>query len=230
MVGRRCPWRWRDDGRRPVCGNRRLLFRAGRRRSVGQAERRPHLRWALAGHSASTLRAVGPVLGGAPLQRPRLMLGNDGGCFAAALHAVRLFGGVLEHPEGSHAWRWFQLTIPPHDGGWIKADWLGGWTCCVEQGHYGHPARKKTWLYACKTDLPSLQWGKSAATAQFEDGYRSHRERKEAKESGRHASRTGVVQRLSKRQRAATPEPFRDLLISLARSASPTAAIREAAQ
>ena len=26
--------------------------------------------------------------------------------------------------------------------GWTAADWLGGWTCHVEQGHYGHDCRK----------------------------------------------------------------------------------------
>lgn len=29
--------------------------------------------------------------------------GDDGGCFEAALNAVRQYGGVLEHPWGSHA-------------------------------------------------------------------------------------------------------------------------------
>lgn len=29
--------------------------------------------------------------------------GDDGGCFEAALAAVRKYGGVLEHPMGSHA-------------------------------------------------------------------------------------------------------------------------------
>ena len=63
--------------------------------------------------------------------------GDDGGCFAAALAAVREFGGVLEHPWGSHAWKHFGLNGPARAGGWVPADMLGGWTCCVEQGHTG---------------------------------------------------------------------------------------------
>lgn len=92
-------------------------------------------------------------------------LGEDGGCFAAALTAVRNYGGVLEHPRDSHAWRWFGLLTPPAGGGWIRADGYGGWTCCVDQAHYGHPARKPTWLYVCgvdPADLPSLIWGAAA--------------------------------------------------------------------
>lgn len=46
--------------------------------------------------------------------------GDDGGCFAAALQAVRDFGGILEHPFGSHAWVHFSLSKPPRGGGWIK--------------------------------------------------------------------------------------------------------------
>ena len=49
---------------------------------------------------------------------------------------------MLEHPEASHAWWWFGMCAPPRFGGWVNANWLGGWTCCVEQGHYGHRARK----------------------------------------------------------------------------------------
>src|SRR5574340_755194 len=70
--------------------------------------------------------------------------GDDGGCFAAALDSVRKVGGVLEHPWGSHAWPHFGIAVPPRSGGWIKADDCGGWTCCVEQGRYGHYARKPT--------------------------------------------------------------------------------------
>lgn len=156
----------------------------------------------------------GRYWGGSPQTWPRLKLGDDDGCFAAALAAVRRWGGVLEHPEGSHAWRQFELAPPPHGGGWIAADFVGGWTCCVEQGHYGHPARKKTWLYAAGLGLPPpLIWGKSAATAKPDLGFHSAEER-------RRAVKRGVVQQISKRKRAATPTAFRDLLISLVTGAS----------
>lgn len=152
---------------------------------------------------------------GGPSARVKRELGDDDGCFAAALAAVRQWGGVLEHPEGSHAWRAFGLKPPPHDGSWVAADWPAhdGWTCCVEQGAYGHRARKKTWLYACGVRLPSLQWGRAAGDfVRLDEGYHSKEERARA-------IKTGACQRLSKRQRAATPNDFRDVLISIARSA-----------
>jgi len=88
--------------------------------------------------------------------------GFDAGCYGSALTAVRNWGGVLEHPYGSHAWAWFGLAVPPRSGGWIKADDFGGWTCCVDQGRYGHASNKRTWLYAVVPPwaLPSLAWGK----------------------------------------------------------------------
>lgn len=87
--------------------------------------------------------------------------GDDGGCFEAALSAVRTFGGVIEHPWGSHAWPHFNLNTPPRSGRWIMADFQGGWTCCVEQGRYGHYARKPTLLYAAHCDLPELGAGRN---------------------------------------------------------------------
>jgi hypothetical protein len=137
-------------------------------------------------------------------------IGEDGGCFTAALHAVRVWGGVLEHPEASGAWRAFGLTAPSRSGSWIKADVHGGWTCCVEQGHYGHRARKATWLYAAGVKLPDLKWGPSEASIKPRPGRDPVRER-----------RIGAVQRMSRKQRRATPIPFRDLLISIVATGVP---------
>jgi hypothetical protein len=86
--------------------------------------------------------------------------GDDGGCFASALASVRRFGGILEHPADSRAFHHFALPIPGRAGGWTTTLWDGGWTCYVEQGRYGFPVRKATWLYAVGTDLPDLRWGR----------------------------------------------------------------------
>ena len=89
---------------------------------------------------------------------------DDGGTFAFALECVRAYGGVLEHPAVSDAWRAFLLPAPPACGGWVR-DIYGCWSCHVEQGHYGHRAPKPTWLYANPLGacLPSLKWGPSDA-------------------------------------------------------------------
>jgi hypothetical protein len=142
---------------------------------------------------------------------PRKVLGDDGGCFAAALASVRRWDGVLEHPADSHAWEANQLLAPPCRGGWVTAgDWTG-WTCCVSQGSYGHKGNKATWLYAVGVDLPALTWGHSGKRV-FVDGLSEERRAR--------AQRTGIVQALSRKQRAATPLPFRDLLISIAESSN----------
>src|SRR5690606_31676262 len=102
---------------------------------------------------------------------PPLKLGDDGGCFAAALAAVRKWGGgVLEHPAESHAWEHFGLMPPRVRGGWSVADWEGGWTCEVDQGQYEHRARKATWLYACGVDLPPLNWRRARKRLAIREG------------------------------------------------------------
>lgn len=154
---------------------------------------------------------------GGPSVRVKRTLGDDGGCFKSALLSVRAFGGVLEHPEASHAWKAHALIAPPRGGGWVVADAFGGWTCCVEQGHYGHRARKATWLYAFGVALPSLRWGKAHGKERLEEGFHSSEERREARANGE-----APVARLSAFERLATPVPFRDLLLSIARSARST--------
>lgn len=142
-------------------------------------------------------------------------LGADKGTFAAALTAVRNFGGVLEHPADSRAWEYFGLTPPKRGAGWSKADNFGGSTCYVEQGHYGHFALKKTWLYACGVDLPELNWTEGEQrlhpTALARYGYEK-------------ARRIGMVAMVGgkdkERIRDATPIEFRDVLLAIAGSAS----------
>lgn len=150
----------------------------------------------------------GRYWGGAPWQKERKTKGADHGCFIHALRCVRLFGGVIEHPEGSHAWRTFCLNRPPRVGGWVLADVFGGWTCCVEQGYYGHRARKATWLYVHGIGTPDLKWGSSGKRERMDEGFHSKEER-------RRVVRTGICQRLSRNQRLRTPVEFRDLLISM---------------
>ena len=162
---------------------------------------------------------------GGPSCKVRKTKGDDGGCFASALASVRRWGGILEHPEASAAWATFGLCAPPHDGGWVNADFFGGWTCRVEQGHYGHRARKATWLYAHSVELPSLRWGASAARGRV-DGCGFHTAEERARELGGKtraewlAERGIPPERMGKRERAATPIEFRDLLLSIARTQS----------
>jgi len=147
-------------------------------------------------------------------------LGDDGGCFEAALNAVRRWGGVLEHPADSHAWGQFELHKPPRAGGWISADWYSGWTCYVEQGHYGHMSRKGTWLYANRGPggpsqprvLPNLIWGRCEQrlhpTALAKYGY----------EKARRIGMCAMVGGKRKTEiRNATPPEFRDVLLSIVR-------------
>ena len=143
-------------------------------------------------------------------------LGEDGGCFGSALTAVRNYGGVIEHPAGSQAWEWFGLARPKIGEGWITADSFGGRTCYVEQAHYGHFARKASWLYAVseQTHLPELNWSVSEQrvhpVALARHGYEK-------------ARRIGMIAMVGGKDktkiRNATPLPFRDLLISIAAAA-----------
>jgi hypothetical protein len=132
--------------------------------------------------------------------------GDDGGCFASALASVRTYGGVLEHPAGSHAWAHHNLGIPslndpliPSQSGWVRYhDPRMYWVCEVWQSAYGHKARKRTWLLYCGARPPfELNW---------------------AREPGSH--QCGWFDRnkptVGKREASATPEPFARELIRLA--------------
>ena len=167
-------------------------------------------------------------------------VGDDGGTFAAALAAVRRWGGVLEHPAYSHAWGRYDLPVPVPGGGWQRG-LCGGWVCHVEQWHYGHRAKKATWLYSYGCELPSMEWGTvpdTALVAYVTDGggdmKRRHpvRWRCSAKRHRRAAliswcgNKTAADEdrpRLGKREANCTPAAFRDLLLAIARTSTITA-------
>jgi hypothetical protein len=142
-----------------------------------------------------------------------LRRGDDGGCFIAALTAVRLFGGVLEHPAYSNAWRTFGLIAPNARGGWQQT-LDGAWVCHVEQGHYGHVAPKATWIYAFRCgELLDFKWGR----CEHEHG------RKRIGNVGKRGGAGGALSNsamgwATRHERRTTPPAFRDLLLSMARS------------
>jgi len=127
-------------------------------------------------------------------------INEDDGCFAAALHAVRRWGGVLEHPAESRAFR-FHGIPEPVAGNWQRT-LDGDWVTEVWQSAYGHRARKRTWLLYSGEYAPlSLRWRRIPGV--FQIGLFDRK-----------------LPQLPKAERSATPLPFRDLLISIAESAS----------
>jgi hypothetical protein len=130
-------------------------------------------------------------------------IGDDGGRFAAALGAVRSYGGVLEHPAFTLAWPAFDLPRPHLEGGWQRG-FCGGWCAHVEQGHYGHRARKATWLYAYGIEPPELRWGPGPEP---EAWISTDRPRAALVALG--------IGQLSKAEARATPLAFRDTLIGM---------------
>jgi hypothetical protein len=142
-------------------------------------------------------------------------LGEDGGCFAAALTTVRNYGGVLEHPADSRAWKFFGMRTPARGKGWTKSDDFGGMSCYVDQAHYGHFARKPTWLYAVSAILPELVW---TPHPQIIPDWMIERY---GYEKARKIGQVAMIGGKDKTKiRNATPPAFRDLLLSIARSVS----------
>lgn len=130
--------------------------------------------------------------------------GNDGGTFAAALDAVKRFGGVLEHPAATKAWAAHGLARPLSIG-WQRE--FDGWVCEVWQSAYGHRANKATWLfYSGKRPPFPLRWERPIGTHQV--GFQDQR------------GKTSNKPTLSKAEANATPPEFRDELIRLARYAN----------
>lgn len=127
--------------------------------------------------------------------------GNDGGCFLSALNSVLIWGGVLEHPAQTYAWKEYGLT-KPEKGKWVKCS-NGGYVCEVWQSAYGHRANKATWLFYAGDNPPlEMNWDRPKGTHQV--GFQDQRGKARNKPT------------LSKREANATPIKFRDALIELA--------------
>lgn len=175
---------------------------------------------------ARTYRGPLPVVAHPPCERwgrmakgsPRAQIyemGDDGGCFESALDDVRQFGGVLEHPQGSHAFGWFGLPIPSGRG-WTPPDPWGGRSTYIDQGTYGHPAKKPTWLYAVLPVFPRLDWTRVWGRPYIGgDGYHGKAERDRAK-----ASTKGVqkVEQIPKDWNWRTPDALKTALHDMAAS------------
>jgi hypothetical protein len=132
-------------------------------------------------------------------------IGDDGGCFAAALAAVETFGGVLEHPAYSLAWERFGLPRPSRYA-WTANLERPGCAAEVSQAVYGHPARKRTWLYYVGDDPPGLLWRDAYGAAVVGAGI--------------HTGQAAGRPRIDGRAASATPPAFRDVLLDMARSAA----------
>jgi len=134
--------------------------------------------------------------------------GDDGGSFAAALAAVETWGGVLEHPALSKAWPAHDLPRPER-GIWRKSLLHPGWVTELDQHAYGHPARKRTWLYYIGSQPPDLDWTPApeglplVSSFSYNRGAKWHTER----------------MRVRPKEASATPIAFRDVLLDMARSA-----------
>lgn len=149
---------------------------------------------------------------GSPMKPHQYQLGDDNGCFAAALEAVETFGGIIEHPADSHAWDVFGLRRPSFAAhSWTRT--RVGWTAYVEQGFYGHVSRKPTWLYAVGIKrLPELRYGRGEQ--RLNQDYLERHGYEKARRAGILGAHGGGG---NDRKRSATPIAFRDLLLSMVR-------------
>lgn len=134
---------------------------------------------------------------------------QDPMCAPRAFEQVREFGGVLEHPQYSGAFKHCRAPLP----GELPDAW-GGRSYEVNQVAWGHVCVKPTWLYvvgvAAAAVVSTIRFG-GVATHRMTNGPRG-------------ISANGEALRASAEQRRRTPPAFAEWLVSLARSVKAKAA------
>ena len=98
---------------------------------------------------------------------------------------------------------------------WGRYAKAGEWVCQVDQAHYGHLARKTTWLLYVGPKPPDLIWGPAEQRLV---------EKTHATRGYEKARKRGIIENMSSKARQRTPCEFRDLLLSLARNIEPAQA------
>ena len=102
----------------------------------------------------------------------------------------------------------------------------GGASAYIEQGRYGLPVKKATWLYAYGVELPELRWGYTpdgegdepngahGGLDNCRDRWGGRRAQYQSAGPGSHRENTPHLG-----QTSTTPPVFRDALIAMARTA-----------
>ena len=151
---------------------------------------------------------------GGPSARKQFLLGDDDCAFAYSLWYVRTFGGIIEHPEGTHAYKYYGLNCPTQRKGWVKADEYGGITCSIAQGNYGHKARKMTWLYSNKIRPFAFDLTIPEAKNFIDMSPKSKQHAIEIRNDPNYKP----FKRISQYEMSATPIEFRNLLIDMVKN------------
>jgi hypothetical protein len=120
---------------------------------------------------------------------------DDGKTGPVAVSQVRLWGGVLEHPASSKLWKECGIPKP----GELPDSW-GGYTIIVEQGDFGHPAQKPTWLYVVGVGLHDLPPAPPRRPPPEDYG-----------------KTRGILEKMAKSKRHLTPTDFALWLVEIAR-------------
>jgi hypothetical protein len=123
-------------------------------------------------------------------------------CGPRAVEHVQRFGGVLEHPAYSRLWEHCRLPKPGEGGR------NGGVSYEVQQCDWGHPARKRTWLYVVGLGQSSPTMPPRREPTHWCSGGGT----------GRGKTPPGIKV-CSAQQRRRTPPAFADWLIALAEQA-----------